>query len=315
MIMPNIPTFSLEELKDGSRQKELAECVTQIGLFYVSDYGCRDSLHRNVTDMAIDFFEKSRQEEQAAVSLEQGSNRRGFSGLGTESTASSTGVGHYSDYAFCYSMGTSNNLFPSDEFETVWSGYFDKLYSASRDIAKSVLISVEESLNGIDDIDEFLTCEPLLRVRYFPEVPKQRSAENMPSRMAPHYDLSVITLIQQFSCPNGFVSLQAKIGDKTIALPEKPGTVVILCGAVASLVTRGRIHAPIHHVAAPPTDRIEGSDRSSAVMFLRPNANFRFSVPDAKKCGLDVSIESETATFADWMGGNYVEMLSVEETV
>lgn len=308
-----IPTFSLSEIRSGLRQDELRKCVSEMGLFYLSDYGFDDTVHRKVTDTTVDFFKNSTAEQRMSVSISDGSRRRGFSGLGTESTASSTGRGKYSDYAMCYSMGVSDNLFPSEDFEEMWKDYFDRLYGVARETAKALLLATGAYEGSVQKIDELLDCDPVLRIRYFPEVPEERMAEKVPMRMAPHYDLSIVTLIQQFSCPNGFVSLHARVNGEVVALPEIPNTILIMCGSVASVITKGLTHTLIHHVAAPSANQIQGSDRTSSVLFLRPKADFAFSTSDARKYGLDVSIEKESATFGEWMGGNYLEMLSLTE--
>lgn len=180
------------------------------------------------------------------------------------------------------------------------------MYDASREVARQVLRTMGTEPEG--GTEAFVHCEPLLRFRYFPEVPEHRSAEEEPLRMAPHDDLSTVTLIQQTPCPNGFVSLQYEVGGTFVDLPARPDAVVVFCGAVATLVTDGRVKAPRHHVAAPRRNQIAGSSRTSSVFFLRPNADFTFSVPLARECGLDISLDGETATFQDWIGGNYVNI-------
>lgn len=143
---------------------------------------------------------------------------------------------------------------------------------------------------------------------YLTEYGGSRAAENEPLRMAPHYDLSIVTLIQQTPCANGFVSLQCEITGIMVDLPARPDAVVVLCGAVGTIISDGKVTAPRHHVAAPPADRRVGSSRASSVFFLRPSSDFAFSVPRAKELGFDVSLTGERATFADWIGENYIDI-------
>jgi deacetoxycephalosporin-C hydroxylase len=206
----------------------------------------------------------------------------------------------------CYSMGMSHNLFPSPEFEGAWTRYFTQLYEVARETARIAVHST--GTNESYDIEDLLNCDPVLRFRYFPEVPNHRIAERVPLRMAPHYDLSIVTLIHQTSCANGFVSLQADIDGEFVELPTVPDTMLVMCGAVASIVTQGAILAPKHRVAAPPARMQTGSERTSSVFFLRPRPTFSFSVAKARQYGLDVSLSVEDATFADWIGVNYVAM-------
>jgi deacetoxycephalosporin-C synthase/deacetoxycephalosporin-C hydroxylase len=126
--------------------------------------------------------------------------------------------------------------------------------------------------------------------------------------MATHYDLSILTLLHQEPCPNGFVSLQCKLGDELVDLPARPGALLVMCGAVATLVSDGQAHAPRHHVRSPDAAHLAGSRRTSWVFFLRPRPELAFSVPRARAYGFDVTLRGETATFADWIGGNYLNL-------
>lgn len=183
---------------------------------------------------------------------------------------------------------------------------------ASKEIAKLVLEATCSGQTGQEPaggIDTFLSrSEPLFRLRYYPEVSEDRVAEKEPLRMAPHYDLSTVTLIHQTACENGFVSLQCQVEGKYVDVPAVPDALLVLCGSVASLVSNGRVKAPMHRVVAPDSGKRVGSGRTSSVFFLRPNSDFEFSVKRAKECGFNVSLPGETATFNEWIGGNYVNI-------
>lgn len=304
-----VPIFNLAALREGADQEKFRECVTGMGVFYLTGYGAGEKDHRLATDTAMDFFANGTEAEKAAVTTDVPTMRRGYSALEAESTAQVTRTGSYTDYSMSFSMGISGNVFPSPEFERVWTEYFDKLYAAAQETARLVLTaSGGYDAEIVGSLDELLDADPVLRLRYFPEVPEHRSAEHEPRRMAPHYDLSIITFIHQTPCANGFVSLQAEVGGAFTDLPYRPDAVLVFCGAIATLVTGGQVKAPRHHVAAPRRDQIAGSSRTSSVFFLRPNADFTFSVPLARECGFDVSLDGETATFQDWIGGNYVNI-------
>ncbi|MBZ2406792.1 2OG-Fe(II) oxygenase family protein [Streptomyces albidoflavus] len=308
--VPRVPIFSLTELKTGADQEAFRKCVTETGVFYLTDCGVREQDHTLATDTAMDFFEHGTPQEKKAVTTNIPTKRRGYSALEAESTAQVTKTGTYTDYSMSFSMGISDNLFPSQRFEEVWTDYFVGLYTAARESAKAVL-EATGTYDGSDgkDIDTLLDCDPVLRLRYFPEVPEHRAAEHEPQRMAPHYDLSIVTLIHQTPCANGFVSLQAEIDGELVDLPHVPEAVIVLCGAIAPLVTQGAVPAPRHHVRSPGTDQREGSGRTSSVFFLRPSTDFTFSVPKARTYGLEVdTLDGETATFGDWIGTNYVTM-------
>ena len=310
-----VPIFSLADLQKGRRQDEFRDCLTTMGVFYLRDYGVSEDEHRIARETIMNFFERANEEEKTSVVTTRPRIRRGYSKLEVESTARATGTGEYSDYSMAFSMGLADNLFPSREFENVLTPHFHALYRATQSTANEVLKTIEAKCVG-ENIDSFLDCDPLLRFRYFPEVPEDRCAEQKPHRMAPHYDLSIVTLIHQTPCPNGFVSLQCEVGGDFVDLPHVPQTAVFMCGAVAVVVSGGRIKAPYHRVQAPSSKQQIGSSRTSSVLFLRPKPDFTFSVPAAKSYGLDISLSGGTATFKDWMGGNYVNMhTKIEEAL
>ncbi|MDM5179171.1 2OG-Fe(II) oxygenase family protein [Massilia sp. DJPM01] len=306
MADTTVPVISLAELQQGKRQDELRRCATQQGVFYLSQCGLSEQDHRRAADVAMEVFQHSSAEQRRALTPTLKTTRRGYSPLEAESTATVTNTGQYTDYSMCYSMGLSNNLFPSTRFETIWQDYFRRLYGVAQETARALLMAVDP--HSGQDLDKLLDCDPVLRLRYFPEVPEHRVAECEPLRMAPHYDLSIVSLIHQTACANGFVSLRAQIGGETVDLPVMPDTMLVLCGAIATLVTQGAVPAPRHHVAAPPARLRAGSGRNSSVFFLRPSPSFTFSVPEAKKYGLDVCLDTDTATFGEWIGSNYVAM-------
>ena len=306
MIDTRALIFSLAELEKGLCQVEFRHCLTEAGVFYLKDYGVPEGQHQQARETIMRFFEHSSEGEKKSVINTIPNIRRGYSELESESTAKITNTGDYTDYSVNYSMGLSGNLFPSREFEDAIAPHFRSFYGVAQRTGRQVLNTI--GINSHQDIDSFLECDPVWRFRYFPEVPEHRSAEHQPLRMAPHYDLSIITLIHQTPCPNGFVSLQCEINGTYVDLPPVPNSLIVFCGAVLALVSDGQTKAPKHKVLAPSSIQRVGSSRTSSVFFLRPKSSFTFSVPLAKACGFDVSLAGETATFQEWIGGNYVNL-------
>jgi isopenicillin N synthase-like dioxygenase len=299
-------TFTFSEIISGSPLAPLRRQLIERGFIYVTEHPISASLHENYLDATMNFFKNGSAQEKQALKPARKELRRGFSDLEAESTALVMNSGKYSDYSMCYSMGASNNLFPSRRFEAAWVDYFNVSNAFAINIARAILQHSGGLAPSVGD--ELDRCDPLLRFRYFPDVPEERVAEKEPMRMASHYDLSILTLIQQTPCANGFTSLQAHIGGEMVDLPAKREAILVLCGAVATLASNGALPAPRHHVASPPADKRIGSARTSSVFFLRPNPAFSFSVGEARGYGLDVSLKQERATFADWIGFNYVTM-------
>jgi deacetoxycephalosporin-C synthase len=204
-------------------------------------------------------------------------------------------------------MGTSGNLVPNGEFQHVWEDYFGRLHAAATELSQVILdfVSLEPAALGESHKDTLLDGEPVLRLRYFPEEPPHRVAEAEPLRMAPHYDVSLVTLIQQTPCPNGFVSLQCQVDDKYEDVPATTGMLLVICGAIATIVSEGKLRAQMHRVVAPGRGQQEGSERTSSVFFLRPKSQFEFDPPKAKAYGFNISLDGQRTTFGEWIGGNY----------
>lgn len=298
-----IPIFSLADLQDDARKEDFRRCLLEKGVFYLKDHGTSKSDYQEFEKITIDFFNNATDLEKATVNNKNPNTRRGFSELESESTAKITNTGSYTDYSMCYSMGMSDNLFPSSEFAIVWRKHFKQLNKLAQIIAKEVLRVSGDSSELFKE--SLLDCDPVLRFRNFPVVPEYRCAEDEPLRMAPHYDLSIVTLIHQTKCPNGFVSLQCNFDGSLIELPPIPNTMIVMCGAVASVISGGKVKAPVHQVVAPSRGQRVGSNRTSDVFFLRPKPELELSVPVAKACGLNIDVDSEKITFREWIGGNY----------
>jgi deacetoxycephalosporin-C synthase len=303
---PAIPQFSLLDLEQNECQAELLECLTTKGLFYLTDYGMPDADHLPSRETALEFFRDATDAEWESVASDDPTARRGFLKLESESTARVMNSGDYSDYAMSYSMGLSNNIFPSWHFEQAWRAYFTDFYQVAQRTARKVL-----DVAGLEPrrvLDALLECDPVLRFRYFPEVPLGRCAESQPFRMASHYDISVITLVHQIPCENGFVSLQWDRHGARVDLPVRENSVLVFCGAVSTLLTGGRVKTPRHHVAAPAHDQRVGSSRTSSVFFLRPNPDVMLSMKVARACGFNTDLPGDFASFQDWIGENYVRL-------
>jgi deacetoxycephalosporin-C synthase len=301
-----LPQFSLLALEQNQCRSKLLECLSTKGFFYLTDYGMADVDHLLAREAALEFFHHATDAEWESVASDDPTVRRGFLKLEAESTARVMNSGDYSDYAMSYSMGLSNNIFPSRHFERVWTAYFSDFYQVAQRTARKVL-----EVAGLEpecDLDALLDCDPVFRFRYFPEVPPGRCAESQPFRMASHYDISVLTLVHQMPCENGFVSLQWDRNGTRVGLPARENSVLVFCGAVSTLLTGGRVKAPRHHVAAPAIDQRVGSSRTSGVFFLRPNPDLRLPMRVARACGFNTDLPGDFATFQDWIGENYVKL-------
>src|SRR5690348_13734609 len=105
MINTNAPIFSLLDLQKGHHQDEFRTCLTEMGVFYLKDYGVSEEDHKTARDTIMCFFEFGSEEQKASVINTHPRIRRGYSKLEVESTARATNTGDYSDYSMAFSMG------------------------------------------------------------------------------------------------------------------------------------------------------------------------------------------------------------------
>ena len=306
MISSSIPVFDMAELSLDNLAAESRLRAARSGVFYLRHNKQLQLQHDLAAAEALHFFTQASESERRAATNHDPTIRRGFSPLESESTAKATRLGTSTDYALAFSMGVGKNLFPSNDFAMAWDRYFGGLSAVAHDVAAALFRQTFDRKTVKSE--SLVSCDPVLRFRYFPEVPHNRCAEFDACRMAEHYDLSILTLIQQTPCENGFISLQARIDGALVDVPPVEGMLVVMCGAVAPLLSGGSIEVPRHRVQAPPLSLRQGSSRTSSVFFLRPAANFRFSVDLARKCGLDVTTPGTSITFSQWMAENYTEM-------
>jgi isopenicillin N synthase-like dioxygenase len=300
-----VPIFSLEDLMKGKLIEEFKLALSEKGFFYITDHGITEQEYQHFKNTSLDFLNKN-EEEKEAVRIKIPEIRRGYTKLEGESTAQVTNVGTYTDYVTKFSMGCHSNVFPNSNFEEVWTKYFNKIYGVARTIARLIINTLDIEL---EDVEDFLTCDPLLRFLYYPDVPENRCREYEPLRMAAHYDIDFITLLYQTPCLNGFVSLQAQIRDNFVDIPPIKDTLFVNSGTVLTILSKGMVKSTIHQVRSPPLHQQVGSNRTSAVFFLRPKPDFILPISNAKEYGINISFTNDDKiTFGDWVGKNYREL-------
>src|SRR4051812_7554429 len=123
MAGPTISIINLNELQHGGPGEGIRRGAAEIGGLFLPPDGVTEADHQSARDAAMEFFENGTPEDKQAVTTTVPTSRRGYSGLEAESTALVTNTGDYSDYSMSFSMGMVGNLFPSPNFERVWTQY------------------------------------------------------------------------------------------------------------------------------------------------------------------------------------------------
>lgn len=310
--MTKIPKYSLRELESAVAASgtnvpllvSFGKCLSSHGCFYLFDCDVCDSDYEALCAVTLRFFSDATEEERAKMTVKDKSVRRGFLALENESTAKSTNTGVYSDYLTAFSMGDHSNVFPNAEFEAAWTSLYKRVSATAIRLLEIML-----QMYGI----KRMRYDNLLRCRLYPDVPKDRAAEFVPLRVAAHNDTSLITLIHQTPCANGFVSLQGTFDGAFVDIPTVPDTHVVQIGSVLSVLSNGRLLSAKHQIAAPPLRLIEGSARTATVFHVRPTPDELIPVATAHRLGVGDKLRGTLAPFGEWLGGIYVRIHKPEE--
>ncbi|MCB9694392.1 MAG: isopenicillin N synthase family oxygenase [Alphaproteobacteria bacterium] len=301
---PGIPVLDVALMGDTTRPEErtrqlatLREAVTSSGFFYVENHGIPDETLEAIANATRRFYAlpeafKERFHRHEAI--------RGYTAYRFESTARFFGAGVGKDLCMKYTMGPeltpeeieerittetdrasnaySENVYPDAVFRTAWVEY----YAAVEDLSRRLLELLGEAIE-LDEEDRRIWTEMLversggeLRFLQYPDVPLAACSDiegNTPDRMGAHFDMSVITVLHQTPCANGFVSLEAKYGDTFHEVPAIRGTLVVNLGEILRLLTGGRIRATVHRAVRPPVALHRGSARDVTVFFQAPPLN------------------------------------------
>ncbi len=301
----NFPILNLGSLEseilstDPQVQKkarsDFKEIMKNVGFFYLSDHGIDASLFNDFIEVTEEFF---KQPEETLMTMQKpisGGFARGFTPVEGESTAKAINAGNYGDLCMKYTMGMEDNFFPDERFENTWRTYYEKISNTARRVLK--LIGATLNLDRHESWERLLDGNPLLRHLNYPDTPIERCSDKCEvPRMAPHHDIGLITLLYQTPCPNGFSSLQAKIGSEFRDIPAIDGVLVVNFGEVLSFLTNGEIKATTHRVVAPPASSREGSSRTTSICFFDPKPDFPvMSLKDSMIPG------SEVKPFSKWV--------------
>ncbi|GAA4463227.1 isopenicillin N synthase family oxygenase [Nibrella saemangeumensis] len=303
---PGVPVIDLSILRGaegaGERQRALdalREAVTKSGFFYVKNYGITDKEIEAISNATRGFFGHPEDYKQAFDRHEQ---VRGYTGYRLESTARFFGTGQGKDLCMKYTMGPelspeevreritseediasnaySPNIFPDAGFRDAWVNYYERIHRTSLDLLEAMGEALNLSPESRSVLSEMLIEKSCGELRFFqyPDVPLNACADvpgNGTDRMAAHFDMDVITLLYQTPCENGFISLEALIGDEFVKIPAIRGTLVVNLGEVLRLLMGNFIKATIHRVVRPPQRYHLGSARDVLVFFQAPPLNAR----------------------------------------
>ncbi|QHV99438.1 isopenicillin N synthase family oxygenase [Spirosoma endbachense] len=301
-----IPVIDLAILRGaaGSAQRQqaldaLRGAITESGFFYVKNFGISEDEIEVISNATRSFFGQPEEYKQAFNRYKQ---IRGYTGYRFESTARLFGTGQGKDLCMKYTMGPelspeevleritseediasnaySPNIFPDAEFRRIWVHYYQRVHHTSLELLEAMGEALNLSAESRSVLSEALIEKSCGELRFFqyPDVPLHACADvpgNGIDRMAAHFDIDVITLLHQTPSENGFISLEAKIGEDFVKIPAIRGTLIVNLGEVIRLLTGNLIKATVHRVVRPPQRQHLGSARDVIVFFQAPPLNAR----------------------------------------
>lgn len=159
--------------------------------------------------------------------------------------------------------------------------------------------------------------ESNIRHIHYPDVPPARCSDSdvPPERMAAHHDLDIFTLIHQTPCDNEFVSLQGQFGGSKdwVGVPPVPGTLVVTCGEVLSIISGGQVTATTHRVTVPPSSLSVGSARTTTALFWQPQADFKVNPPADSHFTGGYDFPEDGIRFEDWISIAFSNLASTQK--
>lgn len=299
-----VPILDLAAMLDLSKPAErrrqldaLREAVTNSGFLYVKNHGISDEEIEAISNETRTFFGEPPEYKNQ---FDRHEIVRGYTGYRLESTARFFGTSRGKDLCMKYTMGPelspgevaarissdldlasnaySPNVFPNQSFRAGWVRYYECVQRVSGQLLELLGDALELNPESRRVWNEMLVEKSCGELRYlqYPDVPLDACADlpgNVGDRMAAHFDLDVITLLHQTPCENGFVSLEARLGEEYLKVPAIRGTLVVNLGEVIRLLTGGKVRATLHRVSRPPQSHHRGSARDVAVFFQAPPLN------------------------------------------
>jgi isopenicillin N synthase-like dioxygenase len=264
--------FDLEKLSHGEGLEQLANSLEQNYPFYIKNYGISEKEMENIYNKAREFFKRPENEKIEMAHKTLPPIMRGYTPYGAGAYENSIVNGRAVNQYCKYAWGPSDNIFPDDEFNEIFTNYYNKINLASEGILDCIgealdLKDNDQWVNLFDGEETVLHCQV-----YYPESPIGNQ------RMIPHSDASTVTLLNQLPSPNRHVGLLVKKGDEYVGVPPLRGTVVVMVGESLNSFTNSRIKPVIHAVTGPKSNA-EKSERSSMPFFANPRYNLKMDCP------------------------------------
>lgn len=250
-------------------------CET-IGFLVVSNHGVPAGLLDGVMDASREFFRQPSDVKEHYASP-TGNQFRGFKHGGRylggpvdlkegfqvslfDDRQAMIDAGYPPEYATDFEP----NIWPSDDFRTVWRAYMDQVRQLGQYILKIAALAL-----GLEEhwfAPKFTRESSYLLANYYP--PQLTAPECGSSRLHAHTDYGGFTILYQDTAEGG-LEVESRTGS-WLRVPAMPGTYIINLGDMLANWTNGRWVATRHRVRNTEAGEAV-SDRISLPFFQHPN--------------------------------------------
>ncbi|RLV59837.1 isopenicillin N synthase family oxygenase [Parashewanella curva] len=272
--MKPLPTLTFSQYLAGGKQKQaflktLRETSKEVGFFYLDDHGLDTSIQKNTFELMHSFFALPA-EEKLSIEMKHSPHFRGYSKVGSELTLGEQDKREQFDFMreepTPYVHGKSpiwlkmrgSNQWPAGlpRMKQQLLAFQDKMTELSVLLLKAFAESLDQNPNVFDAGLSELPHQHTKLIRY----PKQPHGSNQ--GVGAHKDSGFLTLLIQ----DEMSGLEVETDEGWLAVPPKPGTLIVNIGELLELASDGYLKATVHRVVSPQSDK----DRYSCAFFLWP---------------------------------------------
>lgn len=250
-------------------------CET-IGFLVVSNHSVPAGLLDGVTDVSRQFFRQPPAVKESYASP-TGNRFRGFKSGGRylggpvdlkegfQASLFDDGQAMIdAGYPLEYAADFEPNIWPSDEFRTVWRAYMDEVKQLGQYILQIAALAL--GLEADWFAPKFTRESSYLLANYYP--PQFIAPEGGSTRLHAHTDYGGFTILYQDTAEGG-LEVESRAGS-WVRVPAEPGTYIVNLGDMLANWTNGRWVATRHRVRNTGAGEAI-ADRISIPFFQHPN--------------------------------------------
>ncbi|KAF2177279.1 Clavaminate synthase-like protein [Zopfia rhizophila CBS 207.26] len=267
-----VPLLDASQLHAGGEARkaylhDLIKSFQDYGFVRLTNHGVPAKKVKEVFDWAERVFQLQIEDKMKFVNIADGSPQRGYSAVGTEKTASLYGkmIGRdvsedLTDAREHFDCGSPNDMEHRNRWPTNLPGFqseMESFYILMEQCAADILSALEEGLGTAPStFNSMITHNhnaSELRLNHYPPIPAATLRGGQVSRIWPHFDLGVITLL--FTSSVGGLEVEdRRATEPQTFIPVEPETEAELIVNISETLQRwtdDQLPAGLHRVSIP----------------------------------------------------------------